>query len=279
MKQKIFQVLGAVPAFNFYNLESLRAIERAANGKPVIYAVSESAMDYMGDEFLRWAAKTHYLHLDHGHSLESVRRAIRLGFRSVMIDGSALPFAENLKLTRRVVWFAHWRRVFVEAELGALCGFEDENTTGGKCEFTMPKQAKAFVRRTHCDSLAIAIGTSHGAYKGNGKLRFDILAEIHKLLPKIPLVLHGASQIPAEYAKILGLKQTSGIAAAQIRKAIKLGIKKVNVDSDARLAWTATMKKQLAGKTTNFDPRCFLSAAADEMIKLYKTEIKLISGK
>ncbi|MDR2268921.1 MAG: class II fructose-bisphosphate aldolase family protein [Rickettsiales bacterium] len=287
----------AVPAFNFYNLESLNAIARAAAAikAPVIFAASESAIEYMGDDFLRFAASLHPLHLDHGRTMESVKHAVSLGFQSVMFDGSFLSFSENVRLTKKAAQYAHKHGVWIEAELGVLCGREDSLrgpippfSGGGGAKgaeewlYTDPIQAKKFVELTGCDSLAIAIGTSHGAYKGNGKLRFDILKEIRRLLPKMPLVLHGASQIPQKYAKILKLKKAAGISAAEIRHAVRLGINKVNIDSDARLAWLAAMKSLFSplviSEKTGIDPRLFLSAARDEMTELYKKEIKLIAG-
>jgi fructose-bisphosphate aldolase, class II len=214
--------------------------------------------------------------LDHGHSLESVKKAISLGFKSVMIDGSALPFVENVKLTKAVVKYAHSKDVWVEAEIGVLCGHEDDVHSSTQM-FTDPVQAKKFVEMTGCDSLAVAVGTSHGAYKGVGKLRFDILSAIHKLMPKMPLVLHGASQIPQKYTKILGLNKAAGIPEADIKKAITLGIRKVNVDSDSRLAWTSVMKILFSKKLETFDPRFFLGKASDEMKALYMREIRFMA--
>ena len=278
----------AIPAFNFYNLESLRAIVSAADAaqRPVILAATESAMAYMKGDFLSWVAEhtcgaaqrgMRILHLDHGRSFESCKRAISLGFQSVMIDGAALPFEQNVRLTRRVVEYAHKHGVLVEAELGAIGGAK-EGVDGKGGEFTDPAEAKKFVELTGCDWLAVAVGTSHGAYKGSGKLRMDILEKIHAAVPKTPLVLHGASQIPPKYARALGLKNASGIPASEIRRAIRLGVAKVNVDSDARLAWTATMKQALARQSDNFDPRHYLALASSEMAQLYKEEIKLICG-
>lgn len=267
----------------------MRAIMAAAREMkaPVILAASESALLYMGDDFAKFIANSSFilhpsslLHLDHGKSFEICKHAIKLGFQSVMIDGSHLPFEENIKLTKKVVDFAHKRNVLVEAELGVLCGTEDDVKVKGLTKFTNPKQAKDFVKLTNCDSLAIAIGTSHGAYKGvDGKgLRVDILKEIRRLLPKTPLVLHGASQIPEKYTKILGIKNAGGIPKSEIRRAVKAGINKVNVDSDSRLAWTASMKRLFSKQSDNFDPRHYLTQTTIEMIKLYKEEIKLISG-
>ena len=288
----------AVPAFNFYNLESLRAIVDAARAAraPVILAASEGAIKYMGADFVRWAAAQYPLHLDHGRSFEACKNAISLGFQSVMIDGSRLPFAENVKLTRRVVQYAHKRGVWVEAELGAIGGVEDGAGAAKPRAYNLdpavkprddkgitdPEQAKMFVKSTGCDSLAVAIGTAHGAYKrdsgfGIRDSGFDILKEIRRLLPHVPLVLHGASQIPQKYVKILGLSDASGTSGADIRRAVKLGINKVNVDSDGRLAWTAAMKQMFAKKSDGFDPRKYLAAASAEMVELYKKEIKLIN--
>jgi len=281
MKRILDQALrrgAAVPAFNFYNLESLRAIAAAAReiGAPVIFAASESAIKYMGADFAAWAAARYPLHLDHGKSFDACKAAISLGFGGVMIDASRLSFAENVKLTRRVVEYAHRRGVWVEAELGAIGGSEDD-IRGRGGEFTDPAGAKKFVELTGCDSLAVAIGTAHGTSKGSGKLRIDILREIRRLLPRTPLVLHGASQIPQKYVKILGLKNAAGIPASEIRRAVAAGINKVNVDSDARLAWTASMKGLFAQKTPDFDPRKYLSKASMEMTELYKREILIIS--
>jgi fructose-bisphosphate aldolase class II len=229
------------------------------------------------------------LHLDHGHSFQFCKEAIDLGFSSVMIDGSALPFAENVALTKKVVSYARKRGVSVEVELGALAGFEDENTNNSQLtthNYTDPVQAAEFVRATGCDSLAIAIGTSHGAYKRQNsceQLSFDILKKIAKLLPDFPLVLHGASMIPQNLIDEINahggkIKGAGGIPPEQIRKAIKLGICKVNIDSDARLAWTAALRSGLSAHRDDFDPRKFLSFAREKMTELYIDEIKKVMG-
>jgi len=267
----------SVPAFNFYNLESLRAIAAASreSGVGVIFAVSEGALKYMGDDFAEWVAKKYPLHLDHGGSFDACKHAISLGFQSVMIDGSRLSFSENVRVSRRVVEYAHRRGVWVEAELGAIGGVEDGvNGKGG--EVTDPVEAKKFVEAAGCDSLAVAVGTTHGAHKGVGKIRVDVLEKIRAAIPKTPLVLHGASQIPQKYAKALGLKNAAGIPAAEIRRAVAAGINKVNVDSDGRLAWCSAMKKAFEKKSDDFDPRHYLRGAFDEMVRLYREEIKVI---
>ena len=210
-----------------------------------------------------------------------ITMAINLGFSSVMIDGSSLPFDENVALTRRVATYAHKYGVSVEAELGALAGIEDDVNVA-KGHYTNPDDAQEFVRKTGCDSLAIAIGTSHGAYKRHSEseeLRFDILKKIAKLLPDFPLVLHGASNIPQEFISEINanggkIKGAMGIPAAQIRKAVKLNICKVNVDSDARLAWMAAVRTELSKVPSDFDPRKPLSAAREKMTGLYVDEIK-----
>lgn len=280
----------AVPAFNFYNLETLKSILTAAKDtkSPVILAVSESALKYMGDDFLmgmiigaKIKSKNIALHLDHGHSFESCKHAIDLGFSSVMFDGSELPFAENVKQTKRVVAYAKKFDVSVEAELGTLSGIEDEDTKSEKHIYTDPRDVIEFVNQTGCDSLAIAIGTSHGAYKRkneNEKLRFDILKKIADKLPNFPLVLHGASKIPKNLLKTINknggkIVGALGIPALQIKKAVSMNICKVNVDSDARLAFTAAVRENLNKNPENFDPRKFLTAAMDEITKTYIYEI------
>jgi len=281
----------AVPAFNFFNMEGLQAIMAAVTEtrSPVIISVSESAIKYIGAELLMGMVgaipktKQVALHLDHGYTYESCKAAINLGFSSVMIDGSALPFDENVALTRRVAAYAHNRGVSVEAELGALAGIEDD-VHSDKTIYTNPDDVVKFVKKTGCDSLAVAIGTSHGAYKRHSEseeLRFDILKKIAKLLPDFPLVLHGASAIPQEFIADINanggkIKGAMGIPAEQIRKAVKLNICKVNVDSDARLAWMAAVRTELSEAPSNFDPRKPLAAAREKMTQLYINEIHKI---
>lgn len=284
----------AVPAFNFYNMETLQSIFAAANktNSPVILGVSESALLYMGGDFLMGmisgsklkSSDNIVLHLDHGHSFESCKNAIDLGFSSVMIDGSALPFNENVKLTRDVVEYAKKFNVSVEAELGTLSGIEDENTQSENHIYTNPDDVVNFVADTNCDSLAIAIGTSHGAYKRKSEseeLRFDILETVAKLLPEFPLVLHGASNIPQDLVKIINenggnLGDARGISENQIKRAVAKNICKVNVDSDARLAFTAAVRESFIKNPENFDPRKYLTNAKNKMTETYIYEIENI---
>lgn len=289
----------AVPAFNFYNMETLVAIVAAARDthSPVILAVSESALKYMGDDMLRgmiWGLnltpnENVALHLDHGSSFESCVHAIELGFSSVMIDGSKLPFDANADLTRTVVEFAHKYDVLVESELGTLSGIEDENTQSATSSYTNPDDVVNFVNQTGTDSLAIAIGTSHGAYKRKSddeELRFDILDAVAKQLPDFPLVLHGASSVPEQFVKTInefGGKMTNarGIAPDQLRRAVQMNICKINVDSDSRLAFTAGVREQLATHPENFNPRDYLNTGRKNIYANCVNEIKNImqSGK
>ena len=285
----------AVPAFNFFDMETLNAILTAAKitQSPIILAVSEGALEYMGPSMLMgmiWGAKYKKnqiaLHLDHGHSFESCKRAIDLGFSSVMFDGSALPIDENIKISRRVADFAHKFDVSVETELGILSGTEDKNTKSNKHNFTDPALVRDFVKQTQTDSLAVAIGTAHGAYKKQNKnesLHFDILEQITKQIPNTPLVLHGASTIPQKYIKTIDkfggdMKNACGISPAQIRKAIALHITKVNIDSDSRLAFTSAVRKTLFQNKSIFDPREYLSTAQTEMTNNCIATIQNIMG-
>ena len=285
----------AVPSFNFYNMETLTAILNAAEitQSPIILAVSESALNYMTDNVLmgmirgaKYKKNQIALHLDHGHSFEICKHAIDLGFSSVMFDGSKLPLNENIKISRRVADYAHKFGVSVETELGVLSGFEDKNTKSTKHDYTDPDIVKDFVKQTATDSLAISIGTSHGAYKrksNSEKLQFDILKQIMGNIPNTPLVLHGASNIPQKYVNNINkfggnLKNARGISPAQIRQAIKLHIAKVNVDSDSRLAFTSAIREYLSKHKNVFDPREYLKYAMDEMKKNCINEIQNIMG-
>lgn len=285
----------AIPAFNFYNMETLGAILDAARitHSPVILAVSESAMKYMSSEILigmiRGANITPSdqiaLHLDHGASVDACRHAIEIGFSSVMIDASAKPFAENIELTQQVVDIAHQHNVSVESELGTLGGIEDENTFG-TVNYTNPADVEKFVNETSIDSLAVAIGTSHGAYKRKREtedLRFDILADIALRLPKFPLVLHGASNIPQKLLTTINefggkISGALGISELQLRRATKMNVCKINVDSDLRLAFTAAVRQSLFNKPENFNPREFLGAARQLMTQICIDEIRNIMG-
>lgn len=285
----------AVPAFNFYNMETLNAILNAAQitQSPVILAVSESALKYMGDDILmglikgaKYKKNSVALHLDHGHSFEICKHAIDLGFSSVMFDGGTLPLSENIKISRRVSDYAHKFNVSVETELGVLSGIEDKNTKSDSHMYTDPNLVKDFVKRTQTDSLAIAVGTSHGVYKRKNKnesLRFDILKQIADNIPNTPLVLHGASSIPQKYINTINkfggnIKKAFGISSTQIRRAITMHITKVNIDSDSRLAFTSAIRKNLFQNKSVFDPREYLSVAQDEMTKNCINEIQNIMG-
>ena len=285
----------AIPAFNFYNMETLGAILDAARitHSPVILAVSESAMKYMTPDTLIGLIKSANispedniaLHLDHGSSVDACKHAIKLGFSSVMIDASAKPFAENIELTKQIVDFAHKHNVSVESELGTLGGIEDENTFG-TINYTNPDDVEKFVHETNIDSLAIAIGTSHGAYKrkrDNEDLRFDILADVAQRLPKFPLVLHGASNIPQKLLTTINefggkISGALGISEIQLRRATKMNVCKINVDSDLRLAFTAAVRKSLFEKPENFNPREFLTNARQTMTQTCIDEIRTIMG-
>lgn len=284
----------AVPAFNFYNMETLKAIIMAAREtkSPVMLAVSESALKYMGEDLLMGMIQGMNikpeekiaLHLDHGSSFEACVKAIKLGFSSVMIDGSKLPFEENAELAKTVSNFAHQFDVSVEAELGTLSGIEDENTHSEYSSYTNPDDVVNFVNITNIDSLAIAIGTSHGAYKrksDNEKLRFDILEKIASALPDFPLVLHGASSIPQEFVNTINkfggnLSNARGIPADQLRTAVEKNICKINVDSDSRLAFTAGIRETLATKPEIFNPRDYLNAGMQNIYNNCISEIRTI---
>ncbi len=284
----------AVPAFNFYNMETLSAIVNAAHDtkSPVILAVSESALKYMGEDLLRgmiWGLNLKVsdkvaLHLDHGSSFESCVNAIKLGFSSVMIDGSKLPFDANVALAKQVADYAHQYDVSVEAELGVLSGIEDENTKSETSSYTNPDDVVSFINSTNIDSLAIAIGTSHGAYKRKSddeELRFDILDAVAKQLPDFPLVLHGASSIPQHFVKTINefggkMSNARGIAVDQLKRAVEKNICKINVDSDSRLAFTAGVREFLATKPENFNPRDYLSLGKQNIYNNCVEEIKNI---
>lgn len=285
----------AVPAFNFYNMETLMAILRAAEitQSPIILAVSESALKYMtGDILMGMIRGAKYkrgqiaLHLDHGHSFEICKYACDLGFSSVMFDGSNLPLDKNISESKRIAQYVHKFNVSLETELGVLSGIEDENTKSKSHLYTDPNIVKDFVKQTGTDSLAISIGTSHGAYKrksANESLRFDILEQIANNIPNTPLVLHGASSIPQKYVNTINkfggdIKNARGISPSQIRRAISMHIAKVNVDSDSRLAFTSAVRKAMANNPENFDPRQYLATGMDEITKNCIDEIQNIMG-
>ena len=286
----------AIPAFNFYNMETLQSILDAARitRSPIILAVSESALKYMGADMLIGMIRSANispdnkiaLHLDHGDSFDACAHAIEIGFSSVMIDASKLPFDKNIEITRRVAEFAHQHNVSIEAELGILAGIEDENTQSKISSYTNPTDVEKFVNATGIDSLAIAIGTSHGAYKrktDDEELRFDILADVAVRLPEFPLVLHGASNIPQKLITTINefggkLSGARGIDENQLRRATKMNVCKINVDSDLRLGATAAIRKSLFEKPKNFNPREYLSAARQTMTQICVDEIRNIMG-
>ena len=303
----------AVPAFNFNNLEQLQAIITASSTlkSPVILQVSKGARAYANPILLRYMAQgavefakslgcNHpeiVLHLDHGDTFELVKDCVDLGFSSVMIDGSSKPYEENIELTRKCVEYAHKYDVTVEAELGVLAGVEDE-VASEESHYTKPEEVIDFATRTGCDSLAISIGTSHGAYKFKPEqctrdpktgrlvpppLAFDVLHEIEKKLPGFPIVLHGSSSVPQEYVDIINqyggkLPDAVGIPEDQLREAAKSAVCKINIDSDSRLAMTAAVRKVFAEKPGEFDPRKYLGPARDEMKKLYEHKIVDVLG-
>lgn len=275
----------AIGAYNFVNMEMLKGICEGAKEtlSPTIVAVSEGAFKYMGEEFLlslfNSAKKTYnlplFLHLDHGKSYEICKRAVDLKFDSVMIDGSALPFEENVALTKSVTDYAHKKGVLVEGELGVLKGIED-NVSADKNIFTDPDSAKIFVEKTNVDTLAVAIGTSHGAYKfsGNATLRFDILSMIEEKLPNFPLVLHGASSVPQKYVEIINnyggdVAGAKGVDENLLKTACsEHNICKINTDTDLRMAYISTLRKHLKENPANIDLRKFNILAIEEIKNL-----------
>jgi fructose-bisphosphate aldolase class II len=287
----------AVGAFNINNLEALLAVSEAAveEKSPVIVAVTPSAIKYAGlaylSEIVKTAAKSvpvpMSLHLDHGEDFETVSKCVGAGFTSVMIDGSFLKFDENVALTKRVVDSAHPKGVAVEAELGRLAGVEEKTVEEKEAVLTDPDAAKEFVKKTGVDALAVAIGTSHGAYKfkAEPKLDFERLRQIREKV-SVPLVLHGASSVPqwiiekaVKYgAELAGAK---GIPEEHIKKAISFGIAKINIDTDLRLAFTATVREVLAKSPKEFDPRKILGPAKEAMKEVVKGKMRLFgsSGK
>lgn len=302
----------AIPAFNFNNMEQLQAIIQAAaeTKSPVILQVSKGARQYANPILLRymaqgaveyakslgWTKPQIVLHLDHGDSFETCKDCIDAGFSSVMIDGSHLPYEENIALTKKVVEYAHKFDVTVEGELGVLAGIEDD-VVAEHHTYTEPKEVVDFSSRSGCDSLAISIGTSHGANKFTPEqctrdakgllvpppLRFDILEEVEKELPGFPIVLHGASSVPQEEVATINkyggaLKDAIGIPEEQLRRATKSAVCKINIDSDSRLAMTAAVREVFATQPAEFDPRKYLGPARENMKKLYKHKIEAVLG-
>ena len=299
----------AIPAFNFNNMEQLQAIIQASaeTKSPVILQVSKGARNYANQTLLRYMAEgaVEYakelgwehpqivLHLDHGDSFELCKSCVDMGFSSVMIDGSSLPYEENIALTKKVVEYAHQYDVTVEGELGVLAGVEDE-VASEVSHYTKPEEVIDFTNRTGVDSLAISIGTSHGAYKFKPEqctrdpktcrlvpppLAFDVLHEIEKKLPGFPIVLHGSSSVPQEYVEIINkfggkLPDAVGIPEEQLTKASESAVCKINIDSDSRLAFTAGVRETLAEHPEYFDPRQYCGKAREYMVDLYSHKIK-----
>jgi fructose-bisphosphate aldolase class II len=302
----------AIPAFNFNNMEQLQAIIQAAveTKSPVILQVSSGARKYANQTILRYMAEGAVayakelgcpnpqivLHLDHGDTFELCKSCIDMGFSSVMIDGSHFPYDENVALTRKVVEYAHQFDVTVEGELGVLAGVEDD-VSAEHHTYTRPEEVVDFVTKTGCDSLAISIGTSHGANKFKPEqctrdeqgrlvpppLAFDILEGVENQLPGFPIVLHGASSVPQEEIETINkyggaLKDAIGIPEEQLRKAAKSAVCKINIDSDSRLAMTAAIRKTFAESPAEFDPRKYLGPARENAKKLYIHKIKDVLG-
>lgn len=294
----------AIPAYNFNNMEQLQAIVTACaeTRSPVILQVSKGARSYANETLLRFLAQGAVamacelgspipicLHLDHGDSFDLCVSCIESGFSSVMIDGSHHSFEDNVALTRKVVEHARRYDVTVEGELGVLAGIEDE-VTAEKSHYTKPEEVEEFVRRTGVDSLAISIGTSHGAYKFKVKsqaevppLRFDILAEVERRIPGFPIVLHGASSVVPEYVDLINqfggrLEGAVGVPEEQLRRAAASAVCKINIDSDGRLAMTAKIREYFAKDPKEFDPRKYLGAARTELVKLLKHKNESVVG-
>ncbi len=283
----------ALGAYNFVNMETLKGICEGCKktNSPAIVSVSEGALEYMNESFVKNlydSAKNEYkvpifLHLDHGKSFEVCKKAIALGFESVMIDGSSLDYAENVKLTKKVTDYAHKKGVLVEAELGVLAGVED-TVSAEKNIYTDPDQAKDFVEKTNCDTLAIAIGTSHGAYKfkGEQKLAFDILKKIQEKIPNTPLVLHGASSVPQKYVETFNqyggnITGAVGVPEKLLTKACtKFHVYKINSDTDIRLAYMSTFRKYLTENPSVFDLRKPNVCAIEEISNLIADKNKRV---
>ena len=281
MFEKAYKGGYAIGAFNVNNMEIIQGITGAAADlkAPVILQVSKGARAYANRTYLMKLVEAAVidtglpicLHLDHGDTFELCKSCIDDGFTSVMIDASSKPFAENIALTRQVVEYAHDHGVVVEAELGTLAGIEDEvNVSAEDSSYTRPEEVQEFVEKTGCDSLAIAIGTSHGAYKfkpgTKPQLRFDVLEEVEKKLPGFPIVLHGSSSVPQEFVEKINkfggnMPGAIGVPEDQLRKAASMAVCKINIDSDLRLAMTATIREHFVQHPGDFDPRQYLKPA------------------
>ena len=308
MFKKAYEGGYAIGAFNVNNMELIQGITEAAReeNSPLILQVSKGARAYANPTYLKKLVEAAVdvtglpivLHLDHGDSFETCVSCIEGGFTSVMIDGSHLPFEENIALTKKVVEYAHDRGVVVEGELGRLAGVEDEiKVSAEDSSYTRPEEVEEFVSKTGVDSLAIAIGTSHGAYKFRAEqctrnekgilvpppLRFDILKEICNRLPQFPIVLHGSSSVPQDLVAIINkyggeMPDAIGIPEEQLREAAKLSVCKINIDSDLRLALTASIRKHFAENPSHFDPRQYLKPARAMVKEVVKNKIANVLG-
>ena len=298
MFEKAYQGGYAIGAFNVNNMEIVQGITEAAKdlNAPLILQVSKGARAYANHTYLIHLVHAAVeetglpivLHLDHGDSYELCKSCIDGGFTSVMIDASSKPFAENIEITKQVVAYPHDHGVVVEAELGTLAGVEDEVKVNAEdSSYTRPEEVEEFVTKTGCDSLAIAIGTSHGAYKfkpgTKPQLRFDILEEVSKRLPGFPIVLHGSSSVPQEYVKMVNenggnMPGAIGVPEDQLRKAASMAVCKINIDSDLRLAMTGTIRKYFNDHPADFDPRQYLKPARENIKKLVAHKIVDVLG-
>lgn len=286
----------AIGAFNVNNMEIIQGVVAAAKAEnaPLILQVSAGARKYANPIYLRKMVEAAVeesglpicLHLDHGDTFELCKDSIDLGFTSVMIDASHHSFAENIKITKNVVEYAHDKGVVVEAELGRLAGIEDAiNVSEKDSSYTDPDQVHEFVTKTGVDSLAIAIGTSHGAFKfkGEAKLRFDILAEVEKRLPEFPVVLHGASSVPQYLVEQINqyggnMPGAKGVPEEMLRQAASMAVCKINIDSDIRMAVTATVRKYFADNPSHFDPRQYLGPARQAVEKIVRHKLVNVLG-
>ena len=288
----------AIGAFNVNNMEIIQGITEAAKecNAPVILQVSSGARKYANRTYLVKLVEAAVietglpicLHLDHGDSFELCKACVDDGFSSVMIDASSKPFEENVALTRQVVEYAHAHGAVVEAELGTLAGIEDEvKVAAHEASYTRPEEVEEFVTKTGCDSLAIAIGTSHGAYKfkpgQKPQLRFDILKEVQRRLPGFPIVLHGASSVNQDHIKMINqyggqMPDAIGIPEDMLREAASMAVCKINVDSDIRIAMTAAIRKHFAENPTHFDPRQYLTPARDLIEEVVAHKIDVVFG-
>ena len=299
MFKKAYEGGYAIGAFNVNNMEIVQGITEACaeTKSPVILQVSKGARAYANHTYLTKLVEAAVienpeipiaLHLDHGPDFATCKSCIDGGFTSVMIDGSSLPFEENVKLAKQVVEYAHDHGVVVEAELGTLAGIEDEvNVSAEDSSYTRPEEVEEFVARTGCDSLAIAIGTSHGAYKfkpgTKPQLRFDILEEVAKRLPGFPIVLHGSSSVPQNYVEMINtfggaMPGAIGVPEDQLREAARMAVCKINIDSDLRLAMTGTIRKYFAEHPDHFDPRQYLKPARANIKELVKHKLINVLG-